>query len=40
MKAFKCNESTLAKTTKGVLRGYFFDGAYIFKGIHYAEVKW
>ena len=39
MKAFKCNESTLAKTTKGVLRGYFFDGAYIFKGIHYAEAE-
>ena len=37
MKAFRCDETTLARTARGVLRGYFFDRTYVFKGIPYAE---
>ena len=39
MKQFRCDESTLAKTSKGVLRGYYYDRTYVFKGIHYAEAE-
>ncbi|MBQ1377884.1 MAG: carboxylesterase/lipase family protein, partial [Lachnospiraceae bacterium] len=37
MKQFMCNDKTTVSTKAGKLRGYFFDGSYIFKGVHYAE---
>lgn len=36
-KAFRCDETTVVKTKAGALQGYFYDGSFIFKGIHYAE---
>lgn len=37
MGIFKCDESTIVHTKKGKLQGYFYDGVYVFKGVHYAE---
>lgn len=39
MKLFKQDESTIVSTKAGKLQGYFYDGAYIFKGVHYAEAE-
>ncbi len=39
-KQFICNENTaVVNTEKGKVRGYFYDGTYIFKGIPYAKAK-
>ena len=41
MKAFKNDASTIVETKAGKLQGYFYDGTYIFKGVHYAEAdRW
>ena len=37
MSLFKCDDSTIVSTKKGRLQGYFYDGVYVFKGVHYAE---
>ena len=37
MSLFKCDDSTIVSTKKGKLQGYFYDGIYVFKGVHYAE---
>ncbi len=37
MKQFMCDERTTVKTKAGLVKGYFFDGYYVFKGVHYAE---
>lgn len=37
MSIFKCDDSTIVSTKKGKLQGYFYDGVYVFKGVHYAE---
>ncbi len=39
MKNFRCDESTTVKTKAGALRGYYFDGAYVFKGVQYAKAE-
>lgn len=39
MKKFCCDESTIVSTKEGRLQGYYFDGTYIFKGVHYAEAE-
>ncbi len=39
MKSFKMDETTIVSTKAGKLQGYYFDGTYIFKGIHYAEAE-
>ena len=49
MKTFCYDDVPVLETTSGKLKGYFYDGAYIFKGIPYAyadrfqmpsETKW
>lgn len=49
MKTFRYDDVPVLETTSGKLKGYFYDGAYIFKGIPYAyadrfqmpsETKW
>lgn len=37
MKNFMSDDRTIVATRAGKVKGYFFDGSYIFKGIHYAE---
>ena len=37
MKYFMSDDRTIVATRAGKVKGYFFDGSYIFKGIHYAE---
>lgn len=39
MSVFKCDESTIVRTRAGKLQGYYFNGVYVFKGIHYAEAE-
>ena len=39
MKKFIYDESTETSTKQGKVRGYFFDGTYVFKGIPYAEAE-
>ena len=39
MSLFKCDDSTIVSTNKGKLQGYFYDGVFVFKGIHYAEAE-
>lgn len=39
MKKFKYDDSTVVSTKAGKLQGYFFDGSYVFKGVHYAEAE-
>ena len=39
MKVFRCDESTTVKTKAGALRGYYFDGTYVFKGVRYAKAE-
>lgn len=36
MKTFRYDDVPVLETTSGKLKGYFFDGAYIFKGVPYA----
>ncbi|MCR5557168.1 MAG: carboxylesterase family protein [Butyrivibrio sp.] len=37
MSTFRCDDSTIVSTKAGKLQGYFYDGVYVFKGVHYAE---
>ncbi|MBQ3797510.1 MAG: carboxylesterase/lipase family protein [Butyrivibrio sp.] len=37
MSKFCCDNSTIVSTKAGKLQGYFYDGVYVFKGVHYAE---
>lgn len=39
MKTFTIDDSTIVSTKAGKLQGYYYDGCYIFKGIHYAEAE-
>ena len=40
MEVFKCGlDSPIVETTKGKLRGYYFNGVNIFQGIRYAKAK-
>ena len=40
MHTFICdNEKTVVKTDKGIVKGYYYDDLYIFKGIPYAKAK-
>ena len=40
MKDFVTNEKeTVVKTSKGLVKGYYFDGVYMFKGIPYAKAE-
>lgn len=36
---FKCGDDTIAKTSSGKLRGFYYDGIYAFHGIRYARAK-
>ena len=36
---FFCDEKTIVETTKGKLRGFYYDGIYNFHGIRYAKAK-
>ena len=38
-KKFMIDEVPVVKTKAGKLKGYFYDGEYIFKGIPYAQAK-
>lgn len=37
MKTFRYDDVSVLETTSGKLKGYFYDGAYIFKGVPYAH---
>ncbi|MCM1122597.1 MAG: carboxylesterase family protein [Eubacterium sp.] len=37
VKTFRFDDAPVLKTTGGKLKGYFYDGAYIFKGVPYAH---
>ena len=39
MKQFRYDDTTIVTTKAGKLQGYFFDGTYVFKGVHYAEAE-
>nr|WP_297705851.1 carboxylesterase family protein [uncultured Butyrivibrio sp.] len=39
MAKFLCDESTIVSTKAGKLQGYFYNGVYVFKGVHYAEAE-
>lgn len=39
MKTFRYDDVPVLETTSGKLKGYFYDGEYIFKGIPYAQAK-
>ena len=39
MKAFRYDDVPVLETTSGKLKGYFYDGTYIFKGVPYAQAK-
>ena len=40
MKDFVTNErETVVKTSKGLVKGYYFDGVFMFKGIPYAKAE-
>lgn len=37
MKTFRYDDVPVLETTSGKLKGYFYDGQYIFKGVPYAH---
>ena len=39
VKTFQYDEVPVLETTSGKLKGYFYDGEYIFKGIPYAQAE-
>ena len=39
MKVFRYDEVPVVETTSGKLKGYFYDGEYIFKGVPYAYAE-
>ena len=39
MGVFIHDESTIVSTKAGKLQGYFYNGVYVFKGVHYAEAE-
>ena len=39
MKTFRYDDVPVIETTSGKLKGYFYDGTYIFKGVPYAHAN-